>query len=410
MRAVGHDETDGPVTFAAADRQRWPEVTKAIALALIFLNHCVELVYGGGRIGNPHPQWGTFSQRWHELRPFPASEPWRLVATVFRWVGWLGDQAVGPFIIVSGFGLAWSALHRPETTGSFYRRRLARLYPLWWATLAAFLVLSLVSASRALSLTDGSFWWSVIGMRFTPGTIYYGIGAWWYFTLAVQLYLVFPYLWRWMQRLGPARSLLFVAVPAFAIRLVGLLVLDEYLDVWSRGAIFLSRLPEFVIGVAFAQALRPSGVPAARLDRRLRGPVATVGYVALFIGAGVLALTLAGMAVAPALFAISICGLVYAACGGAARATRGRGVLEWVGRHSFALYLVHHPIVSKLVKADQMGPRLVAELLASVVATAVVAVLLETGIGWLTRVVTTLRRPSGQTPPPASTSTASGRP
>jgi len=107
--------------------------------------------------------------------------------------------------------------------------------------------------------------------RVSTSTIYHLVPAWWFIALLLQLYLVFPLLYRLLDRLGSRWPWLLVGA-GVAIKLGGLLVFDDYLDAWSRGAIFLTRLPEFALGMLVALWLS-----------RQRNPLLTAWALALAI-------------------------------------------------------------------------------------------------------------------------------
>jgi len=74
--------------------------------------------------------------------------------------------------------------------------------------------------------------------------------------------------------------------------------------------------------------------------------VAAVSYVV----ATFFSLTLLGMSVAPFLLGAAAFVLLYAALGRSShKASTGDGLLTWLGRHSYSIYLLHHPVVRLLL-------------------------------------------------------------
>src|SRR5262249_55559799 len=171
-----------------------------------------------------------------------------------------------------GFGLTWGLLGRGAGKAlplrRFWRRRADRIYPLWWAAHALFLVPCLL-VGRGLDPRESTFWIDLLAIRVTPYELYYFAPAWWYVGLIVQLYAVYPFLWAALRRLGAARFLLLALAVSFAVRGAGLLVFHDYLDAWSRGAIFITRLPEFALGMALASWMQDA---PADTDEWLRAP------------------------------------------------------------------------------------------------------------------------------------------
>ena len=107
-----------------------------------------------------------------------------------------------------------AALRRPwRGSQPYLQRRSSRIYPLWSGVHIGLLALSVgvaVALGRftyGISPTDWQFYASFAGIRFLPSTVYYAVGSWWFIGLVIQLYLVFPYMARWLRRIGPARFL-----------------------------------------------------------------------------------------------------------------------------------------------------------------------------------------------------------
>src|ERR1019366_62893 len=229
------------------NRLPWIDQLKAVALAWIFLNHASERLFGSPSIGNPSNDWPPFAQRLAQLSPLSGFGIWNLPVNLFRYIGWLGDHGVGLFLILSGFGLAGGCLardpHGPIRYTDFCRRRFHRIYPLWLCAHICFLF-PLAFIGLHVSLIDSAFYFSILGIRILPSQLYYGVRAWWFIALILQLYLVFPFLWKSLQTWGATRFLLIVGGGSLLIRAAGLFYFNAYLDAWSRGAIFITRLPE----------------------------------------------------------------------------------------------------------------------------------------------------------------------
>jgi len=384
----------------------WLNQIKGLALIWIVVNHVAERLFGFPLWANPAAGWPPLSERLAQLQPLSGNGVWDIPLNLLRYLGWSGDQGVQLFLIASGFGLTWGLLHRPSAPlalRDFYRRRLSRIYPLWWGAHLLFLPLGLV-AGIGLSLTDASFWFSLLGIRLTPGQLYYFAPAWWYMGLIVQLYLIYPLLWKALRRIGPARLLIAACVAGFVIRAIGLLALDAYLDAWARGAIFVTRLPEFVFGIALAAWLHRDPVAAhRRLHSRRALLLAALAYA---LGA-VLAIDVLGMTVAPFLLGAAAFVVLYAFLAPAHPSTAQRSTqsaLTWVGERSYALYLMHHPFVILLVPFGLEAGALqtIGGIGAAVAMTIAGAMVLERAVGAAQRAV------SGRGPRRAAVSLAVG--
>jgi peptidoglycan/LPS O-acetylase OafA/YrhL len=107
----------------------------------------------------------------------------------------LGFHAVSVFLVLSGLVLGLSASGRASHDWrAWYRTRLLRLYPMYWLAHLVVLVSPFVFQPEPI---DGRLFSSLLGVRLFPieSSFFYLNSAWWYFTLLLQLYLVFPLLW-----------------------------------------------------------------------------------------------------------------------------------------------------------------------------------------------------------------------
>lgn len=352
----------------------WLDALKGVALVWIVLNHVVEQLAGGEFAGNPAAGWPPFAIRIAQFARPVGSGALGFLATAVRDVGWLGDQGVTLFLIASGFGLAYGLRVRGVVRLAllpFFRARAARIYPLWLGAHAVLLVLLAATWSHV----GIAFWLSACGIRFLPQTIYAFVPAWWYVGLLLQLYALFPILWATLGRVGALPLLGGACALGFGSRAIGLFAFGSYVDAWSRGAIFVTRLPEFAFGIALAVWYARAPAAAAATLRRPGVLLAAAGAFAAGFGC---AFTLAGMIVAPFLMGSGAFVLT------AATLQRGRapGLLGLIGRNSYALYLVHQPFVTALVPAGgALGAgAIVARIAAALVATAGAARALETGV------------------------------
>jgi len=366
-----------PARLPVADRLVWVEVLKAVALIWIWLNHLTERLFGYPYIANPSSVWPPFPERVAQLQPLHGHGWWDLPLNLLRYTGWAGDQGVQLFLILSGFGLTWGLLKRqgltPLRVADFYRGRARRIYPAWWVVhLAVFAVF--LALGKDTVLNGPEFFLSFVGIRATPPLLYYLVPAWWYVGVLIQLCLVYPLLWAALRRYGPLRLLLGVGGIALVVRGAGLMLLPAGIDAWARGAIFITRLPEFVCGISFAAWLFATPV---RGDTRLRArSTLLLACVAYLLGT-VLSLSLIGMTVAPVVLGVAAFVICYASL---AHLRPGRvGPWVWIGRHSYALFLVHQPVISLLVPSDAGALSTALSIGAAIVLTVAGALLIERG-------------------------------
>ena len=378
----------------------WLDYIKAIALVWIFLNHVSEQLFGFPYIANPYAGWPPLEARVAQLQPISGYGLLDIPLNLLRYLGWSGDQGVQLFIIISGFGLTWGLMTRqagkPLLLGPFYRRRAERLYPLWWGAhlLILFLMIGLPFSPGAI---DFNYILSFVGIRLTPGTYFYLVPAWWYVGLLIQLYLVYPLLWEGLRRRGPAWLLTVSLAVALPIRALGLFAFEGYLDQWQRGAIFITRLPEFALGISLAAWFYQS---AEITDRRLRATSTVAAALAVYVLGTLLSLTLPGMTIAPLMLGAASLVILYALLRGSnLRAPQNPTARfwTWVGQHSYSLYLIHH-LAILIVLPTGIAPdsaRALIGIALAVALTLIGAVGLEWGVSVAERAIGSLYRRAG---------------
>lgn len=255
----------------------------------------------------------------------------------------LGFHAVGVFLVLSGFGLAY-ALGKPGAPAprwrEWYRRRVLRLFPMYWVAHVICLVSPFVARPEPI---DYRFVLSLLGDRVYPLNMifYYLNPAWWYFGLLLQLYVVFPLLHGLLRRLGAARFLIACGLATAACRYLMLNVIPVH-GYYVQGAFFGARLWEFALGMALgAQCARD---PAALLGR-LFGRAALLGAaivytLGLYSYATNVSYTATDALIGTGLFVI----LAHVARWSVVLPSIAAG-LAYVGTYSYGLYLVHQPYV-----------------------------------------------------------------
>jgi len=334
-----HDEAkaEGAQLAPVAQRLDWLDPVKALALLAILLNHLVEEFGPGPWFTNPENVWPSLDVRLHTIVP-PGTT---LFLQGVRAVGWLGDAAPGVFILASGVGLTLSALSDPERTldaRTFYRRRLLRLFPLYIAMHFVVLAGALFVPGNLESFAGLRSMLSLTGVRALPGTFFYISPSWWFVWLILQLYIVYPYFFRALRKLGPANFLVAAVVITLAARGIGLgLPRGRY--AWLTGLFFASRLAEFVVGMVLAQMI------VSRREKASLAP-STLAIVALALPCYLLGLaasfTLPGALVSNLLVTVGMTGIFWAVWQSLLRPVpRLASSAQWLGKRSYAVFLLH---------------------------------------------------------------------
>ena len=256
----------------------------------------------------------------------------------------LGLHSVAVFIILNGWALMQSTARRaaagPMAWGQWYRARLLRLYPMYWVAHLVYLISPFVARWEQV---DRRILLSLLGLRFINIEVnfYYLNASWWFFSMLIQFYFIFPLLFRTAQRLGPWTFLLVACAVGFFARYLMLIVYPQN-GAWILGGFAISRLPEFALGMAL-------GMWHARSTARaewffLRGP----GLVtALLLYPAALQLYHNGFTYVFVDFATGACCLllIVGVAGSLSRLSGAAQVFALIGTYSYGIFLIHQPYV-----------------------------------------------------------------
>ncbi|MET7288011.1 acyltransferase [Streptomyces sp. NPDC005573] len=252
---------------------------------------------------------------------------------IVTWGFGAGATGVSFFFVLSGFVLTWSARPR-DRAFAFWRRRIARVYPVHLATLVVALVMAYVLSRQAKPPTPKQAlanialvhsWWHPWWQTLNPVS--------WSLACEAFFYAAFPALILLLRRLG-ARG----AAALGALSVAAVLVL-AWADAhhWVGQSLYslpAARLPEFVLGAVTARLVlldrwRGPGLEAA-LALAVLGyffvPQVTPGYPATVC-------TLAG-------FTALIPAAALADLNGLPSMWRHRRLVR-LGELSFAFYMIH---------------------------------------------------------------------
>jgi len=329
-------------------RLEWLDIVKGLSILWIVFFHCFG-TYINDRLPSPTgPQY--FRSFLSQCAASTAmSAVWCAIEAALVAVARLGFHAVSVFLVLSGFGLTYALSGSPASWRQWYRRRLLRLFPMYWVAHLLYLVSPFVARPEPI---DYRFTLSFLGDRVYPvySIFYYANPAWWYFGLLLQLYLIFPLLFRLLARVGwlPFVCLCIAFTVTVRYLLLNVLAVHGY---YVQGAFFGSRLWEFAIGVACGHLCRAS--PETWQRRLFALPTLAIGIFIYMIGlytySGMTSYVLTDGLIGSGLFII----LAHLArwC---EEMPRVAASLARVGAYSYGLYLVHQPYVTYF--AERMRP------------------------------------------------------
>ncbi|MEG4216450.1 acyltransferase family protein [Microcoleus sp. Pol14C6] len=165
----------------------------------------------------------------------------------------LGYQGVHIFFILSGFGLAYSRILKPDERWiNFMRKKIIRLYPTYWILLAISLIIPRLRADLFYGYFDWwSFWRSwIILDKAIPF-------SWFMFPL-IQFYLCFFFIFNFLAKFSTKQFILtsfsLKVTYTFLVLLLGFNLFEPILgDMTYPGYLAISRLFEFSLGMAMAK-------------------------------------------------------------------------------------------------------------------------------------------------------------
>ncbi len=258
----------------------------------------------------------------------------------------LGWAAVDLFFGLSGFLITSIVLKHGQSPGflrQFYLRRGLRIWPIYYLTILGLIVLAHHLPQRC---NWSGFWYYLTYTQDVP--LYWSNSAprfhgymnhTWSLAIEEQFYLLWPVL---VLVCGPRR------VPLLAIACVGLSVAGRSLG-WPA-SLLLTRTDGLVLGGMLAAISHSGGLPRARAGW-LVWSLALLGGSAVAVLAAALHLSCKDLAVSgPGLLAINtvgvaVIGIAVTRSGAAWLAPLRWGVLTYLGKISYGLYLYHYVIL-----------------------------------------------------------------
>jgi peptidoglycan/LPS O-acetylase OafA/YrhL len=363
-------------------RLLWIDISKGLAILFVAYFHFFATYFQHGVL--PPPDWSNI-----------AASTLTILRLAWFEISGLGFHAVGVFIILSGWTLMQSTLRRADAGkidwSAWYRARFLRLYPMYWVAHLVYLVSPFVAR---LEPVDDRIILSLLGLRFIDiqMNFMYLNAAWWYFSMLIQFYVIFPLLFWTARRTGPWLFLLIGCTAGFLARYV-LLVLWPQNGLWVLGGFAICRLPEFALGMSLAMWHTQS---PARLEWfLLRG----AGFVAgLVLYPAVLQLYHGLYPYIFVDFATGACCMleIVGIAGLISLFNSPAKLFGLIGLYSYGLYLTHQPYVIWLGLRIREVP-IWAFLLICIPTLAVLSVwgiLLEKGTNALVNKFLSLKRPA----------------
>ncbi|MET8452985.1 acyltransferase [Streptomyces sp. NPDC005209] len=269
----------------------------------------------------------VFGLHVHNFRYFGGSG-----GRIMTWAFGGGATGVSFFFVLSGFVLTWSA--RPHDRAlAFWRRRVARVYPVHLATAAIALVMACTLTRWPLpTLSQGlanvvliHAWWGPWWQTLNPVS--------WSLACEAFFYAAFPALLLVLRRVGARGAAALGAVSVLTVLLMAWADTHHWLG-QQLSSFPAARLPEFVLGVCTARLV---------LLGRWRGPGLEASLALAIIGYFLVPQVSDGYpaATCPVIgFALLIPAAAVADLRGLPSLWRHRPLVR-LGELSFAFYMIH---------------------------------------------------------------------
>lgn len=270
--------------------------------------------------------------------------------------GWIG---VHLFFVLSGFlitGILLDARGQPDAWRNFFMRRVLRIFPLYYFTLAfLFILLPAIGALPAWLEADykHQFWyWTYL----SNWSVAFGLGGqgvphFWSLAVEEQFYLVWPLLVLWMLPRTLAKACLALIAIALAAR-INFMYFQPRGYFWTEAAYSwtISQLDTLAIGALVALGLREARWTERLLRHgRLVGGAAAVGMLVVIVrvrGFGIMSQEV--MTIGKTLFSLLAGAVLVDAVARpdspVGRIFLRRPTLAYLGKYSYAIYIFHLPI------------------------------------------------------------------
>lgn len=164
---------------------------------------------------------------------------------------YFGHYGVQLFIFISSYGLFLAYRNKNISWANFMKRRITKLYPALVLGIGLFLLIYVFQLQilPGLSILKSVFLKLTLLFGFIPNEALTISGPWWFFSMIVQLYAIFPLLLWILRRKGPNALLVIVFL------FIGLsMILDLYMKIPGTSVYFtfIGQMPVFSLGLYFA--------------------------------------------------------------------------------------------------------------------------------------------------------------
>ncbi|MEG5065821.1 acyltransferase family protein [Microcoleus sp. B3-A4] len=185
--------------------------------------------------------------------PLPFNSVGNIVFDLLNIFFLLGYQGVHIFFILSGFGLAYSRILKPDESWiTFMKKKFFRLYPTYWILVAVCLMIPRLRADLFYGNFGWFAWWK--SLIFLDKAIPFS----WFMLPLLQFYLCFFLIFKFLQKFSLLQFVwtsFFIKVTyTFLVLVLGFNLFRPILgNLAYPGYLAISRLFEFCLGMAMAK-------------------------------------------------------------------------------------------------------------------------------------------------------------
>ena len=244
-----------------------------------------------------------------------------------------GDSGVQLFFVLSGFVIHYAHVRDPERSGTAIRRfigkRVRRLYPPLWAVLLPILPVVLL-------VGDAGTWDIIAALTIAPVPVERVLAVEWTLRHEILFYAMFLVV-LWNRRAGWAAIALW-AIASAATTLAQIGPAPSSL----AGFLLNPNHALFLMGMVTSWLFHSGRTGGARIALIAGGAVFAATYIAVAIGA-------LGHDLAPLAYGLGGAGAIFGLVASPGP-VRSHAWLEHLGNASYALYLIHFPLLSVFAK------------------------------------------------------------
>lgn len=305
------------------------DALRGLAILMVFLLH-----WYGYAFGTDHLRWKGL------VLDFASGSTLSFYLFYPLSFGWLG---VPLFFVISGFCIHASALNAGQLRlSTFFGRRFWRIYPPYLAAL--FLAVILTGGNVSNQEGRAQLWSHLLLIHnFSPAWIFALNGVFWSIAVEVQLYVLYPLLWKLRARWGIAGALKFTLLASIVSRIIAAVFLTKW-DTDLSGAVWTFPTMlwfDWTLGAFLAERYL-GGHRAFWPSRSLRRIVLGLVVVSTFFKP-------------TAIFAFSLASLFFAlVCESYLLREKRPNWLERyavpVGLCSYSFYLIHYPLIPPIAE------------------------------------------------------------